>query len=198
MRARQREASPISEGDLADSPCLLLDSFAWKRVFALSESDARKRVLVAGAEKDEDGALGELLSICVDGIALVRLFHVPCLPSSRCRCSPTGAHHRPHPLSHLAPIPIARFLMFASLRREGGLSAGWHCLLIRLTREGPIVGRKPLTVECCAILSGGKGVTHRLFTVWSSTWQIFISIRHYIQRYAMQVRRAMLQHRSIL
>jgi hypothetical protein len=79
-RASQREASPVSEGDLADSPCLLLGSFAWKRVFALSESDARKRVLVAGSEKDEDGELGELLSICVDGIALVRFLSRSLLP----------------------------------------------------------------------------------------------------------------------
>ena len=37
------------------------------------------------------------------------------------------------------------------------------------------------------VLAGGQGVTHRLFTIWSSAWQIFVSIRHYIRRYAIQV-----------
>ena len=49
--------------------CALLASFAWKRIFALSEADASKRYMVAGDEKEDEGDLGELLSICVDGIS---------------------------------------------------------------------------------------------------------------------------------
>jgi hypothetical protein len=64
-------------------------SFAWKKVFALSESESKLREMVPGGETGEDD-LGELLSICVDGTSFVFSFTVS--------------------VCHLLAIPIFLFL----------------------------------------------------------------------------------------